>query len=145
MGKIDGVSGQIISHLRKDARSSAAAIGREIGIATSTVAGRIKKLEEQVIHKHTSLLDYKMLGYPFQLFVYGKHADNTSLNDITKNIPYVNNSVVLDDKQFALELFLPSLASEEETVELLQEQGCQITDVCRVLQTIKNEEWTPGR
>ncbi|MGM5485411.1 MAG: Lrp/AsnC family transcriptional regulator [Nanobdellota archaeon] len=53
----------IISHLRKDARTPLTEISRATKIPKSTVSERIRTYNESIFHKHTSLLNFKHIGY----------------------------------------------------------------------------------
>ncbi len=53
----------IIQFLRKGKRVNISEIARHLQVPISTVADRIKKIEDRYILKRSSLLDYKRLGY----------------------------------------------------------------------------------
>jgi len=54
---------KIIAYLRKDARIPLTRLSRKTNIPVSTIFDRLKAKEEDVIVKHTSLLDFGKLGY----------------------------------------------------------------------------------
>ncbi len=54
---------EIIKHLREGKRVNISAIARELGVPISTVADRIRKIEQKYVMKRSSLLDYAKLGY----------------------------------------------------------------------------------
>lgn len=53
----------IIKHLRKGDKLNISDIARSLNLPISTVSDRIKKIREKYITKHSSLLDYKSIGY----------------------------------------------------------------------------------
>lgn len=61
---IDEISLKILALLQKNARMSYTEIGQEISMTSSSVAERIKRLEEaQIIKKYTVQIDEQKLGY----------------------------------------------------------------------------------
>jgi len=61
---IDETDIKIIDYLREDGRASFSEIADDIGLATSTVAGRVQKLEEKgVITGFRPVIDYEELGF----------------------------------------------------------------------------------
>ncbi len=58
---------QILTHLRANARSSLAAIATSIEMPISTIHDKINKLDrDNVIKRHTTLVDFTKLGYHYQ-------------------------------------------------------------------------------
>lgn len=56
---------KILSHLRKDARTSLSSISLEVGMPLSTVYDKINRMHRNnLIKKYTLLLDLPKLGYP---------------------------------------------------------------------------------
>ncbi len=56
---------KIISHLRKDARTSLSSISLEVGMPLSTVYDKINRMHRtKMIKKSSLLLDFSQLGYP---------------------------------------------------------------------------------
>ena len=54
---------QIISHLRNNARIPLTTMSKLTKIPVSTLFDRLKTNEDDIITKHTSLLDFAKLGY----------------------------------------------------------------------------------
>lgn len=54
---------EIIKHLRHGKRVNMSAIARELGMPITTVADRIRKIDERYVVKRASLLDYSRMGY----------------------------------------------------------------------------------
>ena len=54
---------KIISHLRQDARMPLTTMSKKTSIPVSTIFDRLKLNEQNLIIKHTSLLDFSKLGY----------------------------------------------------------------------------------
>lgn len=67
---IDGIDQDILRLLQVDGRMTSAAIGEKVGLTTSTVHERIKKLEKRgVIRGYTALIDAAAVGQPITAFV----------------------------------------------------------------------------
>jgi len=54
---------KIITNLRQDARMPLTTMSKKTSIPVSTIFDRLKANEQNVIVKHTSLLDFTQLGY----------------------------------------------------------------------------------
>lgn len=68
--RIDDLDRAILDALERDARSSARAIGRELGVAAGTVGQRIARLEQLgVIRGYAARVDRALLGQPLRVVV----------------------------------------------------------------------------
>lgn len=69
--KMDEIDRIIVSLLQDDARRSHAKIAQEVGLSTSSVTERIKKLVQSgTIQRWTIDLDYEAIGLPVMAMVY---------------------------------------------------------------------------
>jgi Lrp/AsnC family leucine-responsive transcriptional regulator len=67
---IDKIDRQIVSMLQTDARISNAALAEKVGLTTSTVHERVKKLEKKgVIKGYVALVDAETIGKPILAFI----------------------------------------------------------------------------
>lgn len=91
--ELDGVDKTILNHLSKDARQSVVRIAKEVGISSTAIHKRIRKLEAAgVITGSYITFDYSMINYSTIAFV-GIYLDkssnyNEAINSI-KNIKEV--------------------------------------------------------
>jgi len=60
---------QLLSHLRKNARTPLAEIARKTNTPLTTLYDRLKRYEKEIIKKHTSLIDFTKLGYNIKLIL----------------------------------------------------------------------------
>jgi Lrp/AsnC family transcriptional regulator, leucine-responsive regulatory protein len=68
--RIDDLDRAILVALERDARSSARAIGREVGVAAGTVGQRIARLEQLgVIRGYAAQVERALLGQPLRVVV----------------------------------------------------------------------------
>ncbi len=67
---IDDTDARILDLLQQDGRLSNAAIAEKVGLTTSTVFERIKKLEKkEIIQRYVAVVDPQKLGKPITAFV----------------------------------------------------------------------------
>ena len=67
---LDEIDRKIVELLQKDARLSNAAIAERVGLTSSTVYDRVKKLERKgVIKGYVAVVDAEQLGKPITAFV----------------------------------------------------------------------------
>ena len=67
---IDEIDRQILDLLQADARMSNAAIAEQVGLTTSTVHDRVKKLERKgIIKGYVALVDAELLNKPITAFI----------------------------------------------------------------------------
>jgi Lrp/AsnC family leucine-responsive transcriptional regulator len=67
---IDKIDHQIVSLLQTDARLSNAALAEQVGLTTSTVHERVKKLEKKgIIKAYVAVVDAEALGKPIIAFI----------------------------------------------------------------------------
>ena len=67
---IDQIDRQIVSLLQTDARLSNAALAEKVGLTTSTVHERVKKLEKKgIIKGYVAVVDAEALGKPIMAFI----------------------------------------------------------------------------
>ena len=68
---IDKIDRQIVSLLQTDARLSNAALAEKVGLTTSTVHERVKKLEKKgIIKGYVAVVDAEALGKPIMAFIH---------------------------------------------------------------------------
>lgn len=67
---IDDIDRQVLALLQQDARLSNAAIAEKVGLTTSTVHDRVKKLERKgIIKGYVALVDPELLEKPITAFI----------------------------------------------------------------------------
>ncbi|MBS1572751.1 MAG: Lrp/AsnC family transcriptional regulator, partial [Bacteroidetes bacterium] len=88
---IDNISLSILHELCYNARTSAAEIGRRVGLTAPAVGERIKKLEDLgYVKGYTALLDLDKLGLKIQAFVSFKcHHKAKDINKIIGGFPEI--------------------------------------------------------
>ena len=96
---LDELDRQIIDALRDDARLSARAIGRRLGVAAGTVGQRVSRLEQSgVIRGYTAIVEPASMGRPLGFVVGLQIAQGTPLDGILAElmaIPEIDEVLVV--------------------------------------------------
>ncbi|MBN1275486.1 Lrp/AsnC family transcriptional regulator [Candidatus Woesearchaeota archaeon] len=64
----------LLSHFRRNARESLTRISRKTNIPVSTIFDKLRQYEGDYIEKHTSLLDFRKLGFDLKTHILFKVA-----------------------------------------------------------------------
>ena len=90
---LDPIDLKILALLEKDARLSNQAIGEAVGLTSSSVFERVKKLEKKgVIRGYTALIDPAAVGRPITAFIrlmVGAQRGTRSVTDLCRDEPEV--------------------------------------------------------
>ena len=79
---LDHVDRRILDILQRDARTSNAEIARQVGLTSSAIFQRVRKLEESgVIRGYTTILDPPRLGYGLVAFIMVRTGENVRTRD----------------------------------------------------------------
>jgi len=90
---VDETSQKVLEEYLKDSRQSFREVARKIGIASGTVANRIKDLEETgIIKKYTTQLDYEKLGYELTAITEIIVSEGMMI-EVGNNISEINNAI----------------------------------------------------
>lgn len=115
----------IISHLRKDARTSLASISEEINTPVSTIYDNINRLKnKEVIKKFTALVDFAKLGYHHQskMALRIPKEDKIKLLNFLQKHPSVNSLHEIDNGfNFFIETIHPTIKENLEFKDELYE------------------------
>jgi len=70
MVELDQIDRQILHHLQQDGKMTVAALAHELGLSTTAIYERIRKLEKEgVIRKYVALLDQKKIQKNLIVFI----------------------------------------------------------------------------
>ena len=119
-----------VAHLRKNARATLTDISRRTGIPISTLFDRLHQLEERLVLKHTSLVDFAKLGFGCRASIVlkvgrerrddlkaylAKHPAVNSLLKINNGFDLMVEGIFIDVK--ALEFMLEDLEQKFPIIE----------------------------
>lgn len=84
---------EIMKHLRQGKKLNISAIARELDLPISTVADKLKRIDEKYVMKRSSLLDFKNLGYSSHSIIAIKSSTHqkTEILDFLKSQKCVNS------------------------------------------------------
>jgi DNA-binding Lrp family transcriptional regulator len=133
----------ILQELRGDARKTLTGISRKTNIPLSTVLLTLRKLENTVIKKYVSLLNYPALGYNIKVHLFLKPKEGYKKK--LKNFLLSHNSVntfykINGDYDFLVECIFRKIEELEGFKERLEEMSDSRQEH-HILENIKNERF----
>jgi Lrp/AsnC family leucine-responsive transcriptional regulator len=147
---IDATDGAILKILQQNARTSNAEIGRQVGLATSAVFERIRKLEEKgTLRGYTALVDPKALEAGLLAFVLARAEERVGALDTAQALAEIPE--VLEVHHVAGEdcaIVKVRVKDPEALARLLREDFGRVTTLKStrttiVLETIKESSIIP--
>jgi DNA-binding Lrp family transcriptional regulator len=121
---LDGLDERIVTLLRKDARSSYAEIGQQIGLSAPAVKRRVDRLRRSgVIRGFTALVDPAALGWTTEAYVELYCTGRTSPADILAAVSrfpeVISASTVTGEADALLHILAADVGHLERVVERL--------------------------
>lgn len=115
----------LLSHFRKNSRTSLTKISRSTNIPVSTIFDRLKAYENKLIKKHTILLDFAKLGYSARanaLFQVDS-CDKSDFKDYLLKSENVNSLYKINNGfDFFAELVFKNMKELEDFLDSLEEK-----------------------
>jgi len=142
---IDNTDLDIIDLLKEDGRASFSDIADELDLATSTVAGRVQKLQEkEIITGFTPSIDYEKLGFELTAMIAIK-AESNKIVETAKNLESNERVISFFEVTGETDMILISRFLDREDMnsflkELQQTQGIKSTETNVILTTPKIED-----
>lgn len=142
---IDDTDLDIIDLLKEDGRASFSDIADELDLATSTVAGRVQKLQEkEIITGFTPSIDYEKLGFELTAMIAIK-AKSNKIVETAKNLESNERVISFFEVTGETDMILISRFLDREDMnsflkELQQTQGIKSTETNVILTTPKIED-----
>src|SRR3989344_2795670 len=130
----------ILSHLRNNARKSLALISRETEIPVSTLFCKIRKLENNVITKHTSIIDFNKLGYPIRVNFAVKSRDKKKLKEFLLNHKNINSIHRISNYDFFIDVLFRNMNELREFEEELDRYAEKI-ERFHIVEELKSENF----
>lgn len=99
---MDTIDFKIINELKQNGRIPHEAIAKKVGLSRPAVRQRILAMEESgIISSYTIDLDYDLIGYSLNVFIYLK-LNNTTFQEAIDNIGLIKNEHLIIDSYFRL-------------------------------------------
>jgi len=114
---------KIITHLRQNARMPLTTMSRKTQIPVSTIFDRLKINEDNLIVKHTCLLDFAKLGYSVRANITLKvdREDKQALRDFLMKSQSINSVYRINNGfDFMVEGIFKQIKEMEEFIEVLE-------------------------
>jgi DNA-binding Lrp family transcriptional regulator len=138
----------LITHLRHNARENLTRISRLTSIPVSTIFDKLKDYEKTLIKKHTTIVDFKKLGFDIRMNVMLKLAKDTK--DAFKDFVIKNENVnsvfrINNGFDFMIEAIFKDMASMEHFMENLEKFNILNKQELFILEDLKREEFLSDR
>lgn len=116
---MEDVDRALVSLLRKDGRMSYTDLGKAVGLSTSAVHQRVRRLEERgVVRGYTARVDHEALGMPLTAFVAITPFDQSAPDDVPERLHAVPEveacHSVAGDANYLLKVRVATPAALEE-------------------------------
>jgi DNA-binding Lrp family transcriptional regulator len=136
----------VLSYLRKNARKSVAGIASESGITSASVMSIQKRLENSIIKKYVSLLDFQKLGYNVSINIAlklgGTIADKDRLVSFLQSHRNVNSIFrVGADYDYYAETIFSDIKGLYDFLDELSAFNIQKLDEHHIIEELKKEEF----
>lgn len=130
----------IVAKLAADGRMSFADLGRQVGLSTSAVHQRVKRLEERgVITGYRAQVDYAAVGLPLTALISVVPFDPAADDDIPQRLAHIPQVVscwsVAGDENYVLLCRVPTPQDLESLIAEIREAGSCSTHTTVVLST----------
>ncbi|MDO5738561.1 MAG: Lrp/AsnC family transcriptional regulator [Ornithinimicrobium sp.] len=130
----------IVSVLAHDGRISFADLGRQVGLSTSAVHQRVKRLEERgIIKGYRAVVDYTAVGLPLTALMSVTPFDPAADDDIPERLNHIEEIVacwsVAGDENYILLIRVSRPQDLEELLGRIRQQGSCSTNTTIVLST----------
>jgi len=132
----------ILSHFRENARKSLTNISRKTGVPVSTIFDKLKNYEENLIQRHTALLDFQKLGYEIRvkMTLTAKREDRDRLIDYLVKHKSVNSVFRINNGgDVLIEVIFRNMRELQEFSESLEGYNIRNKQEFFVLEDIKRE------
>lgn len=135
----------IISSLRKNARMNLTKMSRKTGIPVSTIFDKIKGYHNDIVTKHTTLINFDMLGYNTRANIILKvnKEDKAAMKAYLFKNQNINSFYRINNGfDFMFEAVFRNLKETEEFIEAIEERfGIIEKQVFYITEDVKRESF----
>ena len=137
---MEALDRNIVQVLALDGRISFADLGRQVGLSTSAVHQRVKRLEERgIIKGYRAVVDYTAVGLPLTALMSVTPFDPAADADIPERLADIDEIVacwsVAGDENYILLIRVQRPQELEELLARIRQQGSCSTNTTIVLST----------
>lgn len=113
----------ILSYFRQDARMKLTDVSRKTNVAISTICDKMKEFDNDLVKKHTAIINFSSIGFPTRAVVILK-ADREKKGEMTQFLekhPNVNNMFKINNGyDYMIELVFRNIKDIEEFLEKVE-------------------------
>ncbi|MFH1439632.1 MAG: Lrp/AsnC family transcriptional regulator [Candidatus Woesearchaeota archaeon] len=132
----------ILGELRKNSRQTLSEISKQTKISISTIYDRIKFHEEHLIKKHTSLLNFNMLGYSIRANILVSSNQKQKLKDYLVEHPNVNTAFEVNNSfDFIIDCIFSNMSDCRDFIDSFDKYGVSNIQVHYIVDEIKLESF----
>ena len=133
---------KILSELRKGSRQTLAEISRKTKISISTIYDRIKFHEKELIKKHTSIVDFELLGYGLRANMLLSTRNKEGLKEYLKENLNVNSAFEINGGyDFMIDCIFANMSECRDFVESFDKFDVDKKEVHYVIDDFKVESF----
>jgi len=132
----------ILLVLRKNSRQSLAEISRKTNIPLSTIFDNLRRLEEKLITKHTSLIDFPKLGFNIKVVILLKTNKRNELKNFL--IQHKNTNMIHrtnNNYDYFVETIFKNMKELHGFLEDLENFNIERMDHYYIEEDVKREEF----
>lgn len=132
----------LIKALRQDSRASLTQISKRTRIPISTLYDRLRYHQGELIKKHTSILDFSLLGYNsrIQLLIKSSVEKKEELKKFLNQHENINNiSKISGGYDYLVEGYFQDIIATEDFLEEMEEKFNVTYDAHYIVEDIKRE------
>jgi Lrp/AsnC family leucine-responsive transcriptional regulator len=132
----------IIKKLRTNSRTQLTKIGRELKMPITTVFKITKNLENNIIKKYTSLIDFEKLNYYFRIFLISNSKKKKEFESFLIKHPRVNNIYkVSGNYDLISEIILKNRKEMEYFLEEIKKFKIKEKSILYIIEEYKKESF----
>lgn len=138
----------LMTFLRNNARENLTKISRLTAIPVSTIFDRLKEFEKELIKKHTTLIDFKKIGFDIKvnmLIKVTKEQKNSLKDFLTKNENINSVFKVNNGFDFLIEAIFRDMNDLQRFIEMLERFDIENRQEIFILEDIKREGFLSDR
>lgn len=129
----------LLNALRNNCRTNFSKLSNEIGLSVSTLFTKLKKLERDVVHKHTVLLDYRKIGYPIRNHFIVEAKDIDKFKSYILNNFNVNSVALTENKEYYIDCMFKDMKEQDDFKQKLEENAIIVKQVIHIIDGIKEK------
>ena len=133
---------RILGELRKNSRQTLAEISRATNVSISTIYDRIRFHEDKLIKKHTSILNFEMLGFGLRANVLLSTKNKDELKEYIARHPNINSAFEINNEyDFLIDCIFANMSECRDFLDALDQLGIDKKQVHNIINDIKVESF----